>query len=252
MGDALKGRCLAVTGAGSGIGLETARRFLEEGASVACLDITEDLSAPIEPGEGQSAVCIPVDVANATHAREAIDAAAGALGGLDGVVNAAGVSLRRSLEETTPEEWAHIISINLTGPYNICRSAVPHMRAAGAGTIVNIASGAAFRPSFDFSAYCASKAGLTMFTKAIALDLARDGIRANTVCPGVVDTAMITRAISISPEPDVAAARFSAASAMARMAKPVEIAEVIVFLTSSASSYVTGSAYSVDGGSAYH
>lgn len=252
MGEALQGRRLAVTGAGSGIGFATAQRFLEEGASVACLDITEELSAPIAPSDGQSAVCIPVDVADATHAREAMDSAAGALGGLDGVVNAAGVSLRRSLEDTTPEDWARIISINLTGPYNICRAAVPYLRAAGGGTIVNIASGAAFKPSFDFSAYCASKAGLTMFTKAIAFDLARDGIRANAVCPGVVDTAMITRAISISPEPDVAAARFNAASAMARMAQPGEIAEVIVFLTSAASSYVTGSAYSVDGGSAYH
>lgn len=252
MGISLKGRRLAVTGAGSGIGQATAHRFLEEGASVACLDISEDLNAPGDPAQGQSAVCIPVDVADAAHALEAVDAAAGALGGLDGVVNAAGVSLRSSLEDTTPEDWARIMAINLTGPFNICRAAVPHLRGAGGGTIVNIASGAAFKPSFDFSAYCASKAGLTMFTKAIALDLAGDGIRANAVCPGVVDTAMIARAISISPDAEAAATRFTSAAAMKRMGAPGEVAEVIVFLTSSASSFVTGSAYSVDGGGAYH
>ena len=252
MGGVLSGRRIAVTGAASGIGRETARRFIEEGASVACLDIAEDLSAPAVPVKGQNAVCLPVDVADAAHARDTIDAAAGALGGLDGVVNSAGVSLRRSLEETTPDDWGRVLSINLTGPFNVCRAAVPHLRAASGGTIVNISSGAAFKPSFDFSAYCASKGGLAMFTKAIALDLAKDGIRANVVCPGVVDTAMISRAVSISPDPAAAAARFNGASALERMARPGEIAEVILFLTSAASSYVTGSAYTVDGGGAYH
>ena len=242
----LEGRKILVTGASSGIGRATGDLFLSQGAQVVGLDVKPSGIAHDRYSD------VSADVARFDQTKVAVDAAVAQMGGLDGVVNAAGVSLRKSLEETTPEDWARIIGINLTGPFNVCKAAVADLKRAGGATIVNVSSGAAFRPSFDFSAYCASKGGLLMFSRALASDLAKDHVRVNAVCPGVVDTAMIERAISISPDPQAAAKRFNAVSAMNRMGTAQEIAEVILFLTSSRSSYVTGSAYSADGGSAYH
>ncbi|WP_421851388.1 SDR family NAD(P)-dependent oxidoreductase [Oricola sp.] len=242
----LEGRKILVTGSSSGIGQATTELLLGEGARVVGLD-RQDPAVDGGAFTHQSA-----DVTDFAAVEKAVQAAEREMRGLDGVVNAAGVSLRASIEDTSPDDWARIMGINLTGPFNVCKASAPFLKAADRATIVNVASGAAFRPSFDFSAYCASKGGLLMFTRALAFDFAKDKVRVNAVCPGVVDTAMIERAISISPDPGEAAARFNSVSAMNRMATPREIAEVIVFLTSDRSSYVTGSAYSVDGGGAYY
>lgn len=248
----LSGRRIVVTGAASGIGRAVAELLWSRGASLALLDIAADAVALPEARPAQVARIAACDVAQEDQVSAAVASLAQALGGLDGVVNCAGVSLRRSIDETTAADWDRVIGINLTGTFNICRAAVPHLRKAGGGTVVNIASGAAFRPSFHFAAYCASKGGVLMFSRALALDLAADGIRVNTVCPGVVDTPMIDRAISISPDPDAASQRFLQASAMGRLGHPDEIAQAVLFLTSDCSSYMTGAAVSVDGGGAYH
>lgn len=194
---------------------------------------------------------IECDLSDEHSVTLAVDNAVNVLGGLDGVVNCAGISLRKSVEETTPSDWDEVMNVNLRGPYLICRAAAPTLKAQKRATIVNVSSGAAFRPSFDFSAYCASKGGLLMFTRAIALDFAPYGVRVNAVCPGVVDTPMIERAITRSPDAEAAKARFRS-NAMARMGQPEELSQVILFLTSDASSFVTGSAYSADGGAGYH
>ncbi len=242
----IEGRKLLITGTSSGIGQATAELLLAEGAVVTGLDLRE----PVISNKAFHHQI--VDVTDHEAIGDAVHSAVRAMRGLDGVVNAAGVSLRKSLEDTTPADWDRIMGINLTGPFNVCKAAAPYLKTVGKATIVNVASGAAFKPSFHFSAYCASKAGLVMFTRALAFDLGGEGVRVNSVCPGVVDTAMIERAISISPDPEEAAKRFNSSSAMSRMAKPEEVAQVIAFLTSDRSSYVNGSAYGVDGGGAFH
>lgn len=246
----LAGRKILITGAASGIGAATAALFHSEGASLALVDRDWSAQRTLAP-EGANVFRYTCDVTDETSVKDAVQALIRDLGGLDGVANCAGISLRKPLEETSFGEWSQVIGVNLTGPYLVCRAAAPALKASGKATIVNVCSGASFRPTYHFSAYCASKGGLLMFTRAIALDLAPAGVRVNAVCPGVIDTPMIERAVARSPDPEGSIARFKS-NAMQRYGTPEEIARVIQFLTSDASSFVTGSAYSADGGLAYH
>lgn len=247
----LAGRKILITGAASGIGKAVAELFLKEGAALTLLDNNWDgQQTGIDKATPQlmRQVC---DVTDEVSVNNCVAAAVQGMGGLDGVANCAGISLRKPLEEISPAEWNRVIGVNLNGPYLICRAASPALKASGKATIVNVASGSSFRPQFHFSAYCASKGGLLMFTRAIALDFAPFGVRVNAVCPGVIDTPMIERAIAKSPDPQQATERFKA-NAMKRFGTPDEIAQIILFLTSDESSFVTGSAYSGDGGAFYH
>ena len=128
------------------------------------------------------------DVADERQVRAAVAQAATGLGGLDGVVNSAGIDLMRPFEQMTAEEWARVMAVDLTGPMLVCHAALPALKQAGRGTIVNIASGAALRPLEQRTAYCAAKAGLVMFGKTLAVDLAAYHVRVNAICPGIVDT----------------------------------------------------------------
>ncbi|MGE0524478.1 MAG: SDR family NAD(P)-dependent oxidoreductase [Variibacter sp.] len=244
----LAGRKILITGAASGIGRATAALFRAEGAAVALVDRDWGSGGA---GEEDGVFRYTCDVTGEDSVNETVAAAERDLGGLDGIANCAGISLRKRLEDISLADWNGVLGVNLTGPYLVCRAAVPALKASGKATIVNVCSGASFRPTYHFSAYCASKGGLLMFTRAIAFDLAADGIRVNAVCPGVIDTPMIERAVARAPDPDAAIARFKA-NAMQRYGTPEEIAKVILFLSSDASSFVTGSAYSADGGLTYH
>jgi NAD(P)-dependent dehydrogenase (short-subunit alcohol dehydrogenase family) len=181
----LGGRRVLVTGAASGIGLAIARLFRKEGAGVAMLDRDGD---GLRKAQVEGAVTLTCDVAEERQVRAAGAEAAGALGGLDGVVNSAGIDLMRPFEQMTAAEWARILAVDLTGPMLVCHAALPALRQAGRGTIVNIASGAALRPLEQRTAYCAAKAGLVMFGKTLAVDLAAYHIRVNAICPGIIDT----------------------------------------------------------------
>lgn len=242
----LQDRNILITGAASGIGRATAQVFANAGARLALLDKAwkgvADSSGP------RSYAC---DLTDEVEVVSAVEMAVHDLGGLDGVVNCAGISLRKSIEDTTFAEWNDVIGVNLSGPFLVCRAALPALKASGRGTIVNVCSGASFRPSYNFGAYCASKGGLLMLTRSLAFDLAQHNIRVNAVCPGVIDTPMIERAVGRSPDPAASVARFKA-NAFGRYGSPEEIANVILFLTSNDSSFVTGSAYGADGGLAYH
>ena len=165
----LAGRRVLVTGAASGIGLAIARLFRGEGAAVAMLDRDEPALGKARVDGAPTLVC---DVADERQVRAAVAQAASALGGLDGVVNSAGIDLMRPFERMTSAEWAAIMAVDLTGPMLVCHAALPAMKQAGRGTIVNIASGAALRPLEQRTAYCAAKAGLVMFGKTLAVDLA--------------------------------------------------------------------------------
>jgi NAD(P)-dependent dehydrogenase (short-subunit alcohol dehydrogenase family) len=238
----LDGRKILITGGASGIGHATASLFLREGAKVAVLD---------RPGREFDGLFVPVDVADPGSVQQAVRAAASALGGLDGVVNAAGIFSAAGLADTTPDLFNLTLAVNLTGTFLVVQAAAPILLASGmTATIVNIGSGVGITPTGPGSiAYVASKGGVIAMTKALAMELA-PSVRVNVVCPGMVETPMtqgFLRSESGEVEPALAA-RY----ALRRPAAAEEIAAAILFLTSAESSFVTGIALPVDGGRTFH
>ena len=245
----LAGRRILVTGAASGIGLAIARRFRSEGAAVAMLDRDEAALGKARVDGASTLVC---DVADERQVRAAVAQAASALGGLDGVVNSAGIDLMRPFERMTSAEWAAIMAVDLTGPMLVCHAALPAMKQAGRGTIVNIASGAALRPLEQRTAYCAAKAGLVMFGKTLAVDLAAYHIRVNAICPGIIDTPLFRSSWEGAADPEGELAKILDRYVIRRPGEPEEIAQAALYLTSDESSFVTGAALAVDGGRTFH
>ncbi|PSC02909.1 3-oxoacyl-ACP reductase [Alsobacter soli] len=241
----LAGRRIIVTGAASGIGRETAELFAREGAALALFDVGEgarELAGRI------GAHAFSVDVSDEQAVESAVSQAAERMGGLDGLVNAAGIFPVRKLEETSLELWRKTLDVNLTGPFLVSRAAARHLRAAGAATIVNVGSGSALLPYPELSAYGASKGGLAMLSKVLAAELAPQ-VRVNVVCPGMTRTGMVT---SWFPDPEALAERAKSVYALGRIGEPIEVAQAILFLTSAESSFVTGVTLAVDGGRTYH
>lgn len=243
------GRRILVTGGARGIGWACALRFLAGGAQVAVLDRDEAALAAL-PSQSQLHT-IACDLADAGGVRSAIHRAAEIMDGLDGVVNSAGLDLRGPIEAMSDAEWDRLMAVNLTAPMLVCRAAMPHLRAAGGGSIVNVSSGAGLQPLKHRTAYCASKAGLQMFSKALAMEAAAYGVRVNAVCPGAVETELFRSSLP-AEEAEAALQTVRDRYALGRIAEPAEIAEAIAFLISPAASYMTGTAIAVDGGRTFH
>lgn len=246
VGGRLAGRRAIITGAASGIGREIAKLFVADGAKVALLDVNAAVTAVAEELGGFGVV---VDLLDHEAVGPAIARAAAALGGIDAVVNAAGIAGVTSLADTDYATWRRMIDINMTGPFLVCQAALPFLHEAEGSTIVNIGSAQAFRPVGASAAYAASKAGVVNFTKALAGELA-PGIRANAICPGIVDTPMVKSVKAAGGE--ATGVPTLKDYPLGRMAQPVEIAEAVLWLTSSQSSFVTGAALAVDGGRTFH
>lgn len=235
----LVGRRIVITGAASGIGRATALHFLNEGASLALLD--RNSIALQSAFEGQDVHCFAADITNESQVAEVIEQAATAMGGIDGVVNAAGIMGKGSMLEVPAAEWRKQIEVNLVGTYIVSRSCLRWMMDEESATVVNIASAAGLLPNAPgLTSYAASKGGVVNLTRCMAAELA-PRIRVNSVCPGMVDT----------PMADGYRANVTN-YALKRLADPKEIAAAILFLTSNESSYVTGSALAVDGGRSFH
>lgn len=229
------GKRIFVTGAAAGIGEATAQLFRQEGAQVVGVDVAE--------AEGV-AYC---DVTNPDSVNAAMDAAIAELGGLDVLANVAGVNWFSKVEDITLELWNRHLAVNLTGPMLVTQAALPYLRAS-TGNIVTVGSISGLQGQPYNSSYCASKAGLIMFMKALAVELAADGIRVNLVCPGGVDTAMTTNALSnIKGEIDFS--HFpKMMGVLPGMMAPVKIAEALAHLASDAASTTTGASLVVDNG----
>lgn len=243
-GGKLDGRRIVVTGAASGMGRAIAELFVKEGAAVTVLDRDKErVEAVADAIGGHGFDC---DVSQRREVADVIARADAALGGIDGIVNAAGILEMAQFDELSPESWDRMLAVNLTGPFNIVHAALPMLRAAASGTIVNIASTASLQPTPGSAGYGASKAGLLMFTRCLGFDLGPT-IRANAICPGTIRTEM-TRYLWDNPEN---LARVSDRVALKRVGEVEEVARMALFLTGPDSAFTTGAALVMDGGHAW-
>jgi NAD(P)-dependent dehydrogenase (short-subunit alcohol dehydrogenase family) len=245
-GGRMAGRLALVTGASSGIGAATARLFVAEGARVALLarraEVAEELAAELAP----HATVVLADVSSAEQVADAVNTAAHWLGGLDVVVNAAGVSAPLDLAHLDPEAWRAVIDTNLSGTFYVARETGLRMAVTGGGTIVNIGSELSITGQAKMIAYCASKAGVLGLTRALAAELAPN-VRVNAVCPGATETPMLAAEFELEADPAASRSEMVEQIPLRRFAQPDEIAAAILFLASEAT-FATGAALHLDGG----
>lgn len=246
------GRVAVVTGAASGIGRAAAERLHTEGAMVAVLDLDGAAARAVAEtldGDQERSLAVTCDVRDTDSATAAVEAAADRFGGVDVLVNSAGIVRYGEVTDVSDQDWEAVVDTNLTGAFRMMRAVVPHLRARGRGAIVSVASNQAYASQRSVAAYVASKGGLVALTKAVALDHADEGIRVNAVAPGSTRTAMLeTAAARFAPEdPDRAIRDWGHALPIGRVIEPGEVAAVIAFLASDESSAVTGATYLCDG-----
>lgn len=239
-------RCAVITGASSGMGAACAREFAKAGFRVVVAGRNASRAQQIAEEIHADAPLIG-DVSDAAFCRGAIDTALARHGRIDVLVNAAGIIARAGAAETSDEQWKRVIDVNLGGVFFMCRAALPVMKRQGKGAIVNFGSIWGDVAAAGVAAYCASKGAVHNLTRAMALEHVKDGIRVNAICPGEVNTPMLSteRKEPVTPQMLEAIAQ---TVPMGRLADPAEIARVVLFLASDAASYMTGSMITVDAG----
>lgn len=248
----LSGRVAIVTGGASGIGRATAVLLAEHGAKVVVGDV-QSLPENEEVYANMGVTQLSCDVRAEADVERLIARAVEVGGRLDILVNNAGIGLVKQITDVTEAEWDRVLDINLKGPFLGCKHAIPHLRAAGGGAIVNTASNAGLLPRAHDPVYSISKAALVALTKSLALCHAPDKIRVNCVCPGPVEaTGMMNADLALAANREAAVRQFIDASPLARawgrMISPHEVAEAIVYLVSDAAVMVTGTTIGIDGG----
>jgi len=239
-----------VTGGASGIGFAAAKLFVAEGATVVVADRDEAAATAAVAALGQRARFHRLDVTREDEWVAITDAVVRDFGRIDIVVNNAGVVLFKDIETTTLQEWRDLMAVNLDGVFLGCKHAIRVMKERGGGSIVNMSSVAGLIGSGNLAAYCASKGGVRLLTKSVALHCARKGynIRCNSVHPSFAETPMLQSMIASARNPEKLAAGFAAAAPLGRLAQPIEIARTILFLASDESAFTTGAELVVDGG----
>lgn len=247
MGDRVAGKVCIVTGAGSGIGRATALRLAEEGAFVTCVDVNADAVRETAGVIGEAAVAVAADVSDDAQVRSYTDDTVDRWGRLDVAFNNAGVNLPTVFHEAPDELIDKTIAVNLKGVIHGCRAAIPHMLRQGGGSIINTGSVNSLVSEPFLSIYAATKGAILMLSRSIALDYAKQGIRCNCLCPGWVDTPVNYAHAEMLGGLEQVYATIDSFQPIGRPGEPREIANVVLFLASDESSFMTGSAVVADG-----
>jgi len=241
----LEGKVAIVTGGSRGIGRGIVERFLAEGACVlATARRHPDKPLPSKP----NLAFMAADAGRAADAEGIVAEAVNRFGGLDILVNNAGIQVQKSLEETSEAEWDEMMAVNAKGVFLCSRAAAPALRKRGGGSIINIGSYDGFLADPNFSAYCASKGAVHALTRATAVDLGKDRIRCNVICPGWIETEMVEDYMAHLPNPSAARARIDRLHPIGRTGKPADIASLALWLASDESAFFTGQQFVADGG----
>jgi len=247
----LEGRVAVISGAGSGIGFATAVRLAEFGAAIVLLDIDKtlgDRAAVSIAARGGRSLSISCDVRSDADCRRAVGEAVRECGRIDILFNNAGVTVRKNTVDLKEKEWDLMLDVMLKGTYLLSHHVIPHMIAAGGGSIINMGSGWALKGGPDAVAYCAAKGGILNMTKAMAIDHGPQGIRVNCVCPGDVDTPLLRSECAQLGQDEAAFMAEAARRPLGRIGTPEDVANAVLFFACDLSKWVTGAFLVVDGG----
>lgn len=247
----LSGKVALITGGGTGIGRACALAFAREGAQVAVAgrrkEPLEGAAREIEAAGGK-ALALTCDVTQTASVAAALSQSQQHFGRLDTIVNNAGAVVVATAEHTSDEDWQKVIAANLTGTFLVSRAALPLLRKAGGGSIVNIGSVLGLVARKERAAYCAAKAGVSGLTRAMAVDHAKDRIRVNCICPTIVETELGMQSIRQAPNAEAEIQRRIAEIPIGRMGTPEDVALMAVYLASDEASWITGASFPLDGG----
>jgi NAD(P)-dependent dehydrogenase (short-subunit alcohol dehydrogenase family) len=237
------GAVAIVTGGSRGIGRAIAERLADEGAQVVIGSRTPPSRTP-----GRSLHHVACDVSVPEEAQRLVEETVELHGGLDVVVNNAAVEHEATVEDTTPEDWDHVMAVNLRGPFLCTKYAIGHMRRRGGGAIINIASVDGLWAEPELAAYCTSKGGLLALTRAVAIDHGADGIRCTAICPSYVRTDMLEQYYDAQPDPEATRRGASALHPVGRISEPEEVAALTAWLASGEATFANGQPFVLDGG----
>ena len=248
MSERLQGKIGIVTGAGSGIGRACAIALASEGARVALVGRRKDRGEALAQEIGDSAFAISADVSNPSEIRRLINESVSRFCGLNVLINNAGVLHVGNAEQITEEQWDHTFNVNIRAVWLLSRAALPHMRKAGCGSIINVASTLGIVGARNRAAYAASKGAVVLLTKSMAVDHGHENIRVNAICPSFVETELTAAVLHQAPDPAAVLRERTDAHPIGRLGRPDDIAGLTVYLASDESSWVTGAVLPVDGG----
>jgi NAD(P)-dependent dehydrogenase (short-subunit alcohol dehydrogenase family) len=241
----LAGRVALVTGGRGGAGGAVCERFEAEGATVYAADISPTGSAEAASSSGEF---LRLDVTSETEVRQAIDRIATDHGVLDVLVNAAGIELELTIEETSLEQWNRIMAVNVTGTFLTSKYALPLLRTSRHASIINFGSYDGFIADPNLAAYCATKGAVHALTRAMACDHGREGIRVNAICPGYIDTPMLQQFVPDGVDPVAARAEMVEVHPLRTIGTPTDVANLVTWLASDEARYATGQLWVLDGG----
>ena len=247
----LEGKVCLVTGGAAGIGRAVVERLAAEGARVGIADINGDAALDLADrlrGDGVDVFAARVDVSRVDEVADFVEGTVAAFGRLDAVVNNAGIAVAGSADGISEADWDRVVAVNLKGVWAGMKYAVPHLRAAGGGSIVNMASVQALVGFPGWAGYAATKGAIVALTQQAAVEYGPERIRVNCLAPGTIMTPMNQRIFETAPDPDALIADWNSSHALNRFGEPAEVAAATAFLVSDDSSFVTGTCLRVDGG----